>query len=235
MPDLFTVQQLADYLQLSKRTIYRLVDHHQVPAIRVGGQWRFPKSAVDYWLDLNLGGLNAPELDALEVEAAGPPVELAGALEEPNALIELPAAAGADVVRKLVAAVRFPEPVDTAVVGQRLLEREALCSTALPGGAAVLHTARWMFRVLRDHDCVAIARLSEPIDFGAIDGSRTDILALVLARSERNQFVLLTKMTRLCQERGFVAGLRAAPNAAAVVQLVTETERAILRPAASRS
>ena len=87
-----------------------------------------------------------------------------------------------------------------------------------------------MVRVLREHDLLAIGRLSAPIDFGALDGSRTDVLALVLAHNERDHLVLLTKMTRLCQEAAFVAGLRAAAAASDVVSLVRDFEGRVFQP-----
>jgi excisionase family DNA binding protein len=227
MPELFTAQQLAEYLQLSKRTVYRLVERHQLPAVRVGGQWRFPKSAVNYWLDMRLGVLGTADLDALEADAAGPTLALRSVLSEVNARIPLRAGSVSDIVRSFVGAIQFPEPVDREEVVQRVLERESLCSTAMPGGVAVLHTARWGSRVLRGYDLLAVGRLSEPVDFGALDGGRTDVLGLVLAGNERNHLVLLTKLTRLCQEEAFVEALRAAPTAQDVVALILSFEATV--------
>ncbi len=232
MPDLLTAHQLAEYLQLSKRTIYRLVDRNQIPAVRVGGQWRFPKSAVDYWLDLRLSKLGPADLHALEAEESGPPLSLGAVLTESNALVALTPGTSSDVVREFIARVAFPEPVDRALVVERVLEREALCSTAMPGGIAVLHTARWVSRVLRGQDVLAVGRLPEPMGFGALDGGRTDLLALVLARNERNHLVLLTKMTRLCQEAAFLTALRTAPDARDVVAIVSRFERSVFPPPA---
>lgn len=227
MPDLFTAQQLAEYLQLSKRTIYRLVERNQIPAVRVGGQWRFPKSAVDYWLDMRLGALPSSDLSALQAEASGSALALSEAMADANRLIAVPAGDKADVVREFIARVEFPEAVDRDLVVRRVQEREELCSTAMPGGVAVLHTARWEPRVLRAHDVVAVGRLSAPVDFAALDGGRTEVLVLVLARNERSHLVLLTMMTRLCHETAFVERLRAARTAADVGALVAEYERAV--------
>ena len=44
MPDLLTTRQLAEYLQLSERSVYRLLERGELPAVRVGGQWRFRKT-----------------------------------------------------------------------------------------------------------------------------------------------------------------------------------------------
>lgn len=53
MDQLMTVQDLADYLQVTIKTIYRLLERGDVPATRVGHLWRFDKAAIDTWLRRN--------------------------------------------------------------------------------------------------------------------------------------------------------------------------------------
>jgi len=36
-----TVKEVAGYLSLSVKTIYRLVEEGTIPAFKIGGQWRF--------------------------------------------------------------------------------------------------------------------------------------------------------------------------------------------------
>jgi len=51
MPDkLLTTRELQDRLQLDRVTIYRMVKEGELPALRVGGQWRFSTDAIDSWL-----------------------------------------------------------------------------------------------------------------------------------------------------------------------------------------
>lgn len=238
MPDLLSPKQLAEYLQLSQRTVYRLLERGALPAVKVGGQWRFRKQTVDAWLDVATHRLDATALDVLEGDAVvsgQPSAHLAELIAPENAVIALPSGGRDDVVRAFVHAVHFPEAVAPSLVAERVLERERICSTALAGGAALLHTRRSQPRVLRAHDLVAIARVEAPIDFGALDGSLTELLILVLARNERDQLALLAKMTRLCLEPGFLASLRAARDGHAAIQLVRRAEtRLFPRPAASR-
>lgn len=53
MTELLTTRQLMDLLHLDRTTIYRMLNEGQLPAVRVGGQWRFPRDAVDAWLHGN--------------------------------------------------------------------------------------------------------------------------------------------------------------------------------------
>jgi excisionase family DNA binding protein len=56
---LLTVQQLADYLNIDKRTIYRLLKRSDIPAVKVGHGWRFDKARIDEWLRKNTIGIQA--------------------------------------------------------------------------------------------------------------------------------------------------------------------------------
>lgn len=49
-PPVMTVDQVAAYLQVSKRTVYNMATGGQLPAAKVGDQWRFYRPEVDRWL-----------------------------------------------------------------------------------------------------------------------------------------------------------------------------------------
>jgi len=49
-PRLMTVAELADYLRISRASVYRLVRSRQVPVSSVGRQLRFRRDSIDRWL-----------------------------------------------------------------------------------------------------------------------------------------------------------------------------------------
>ncbi len=51
--DVMTVREVAGYLKVKERTIYRLVASGDMPGFKVGGSWRFRKAVVDRWTDAN--------------------------------------------------------------------------------------------------------------------------------------------------------------------------------------
>jgi excisionase family DNA binding protein len=53
----FTVDELAAYLKVSKSTLYKLLAEGKVPGQKVGRHWRFSKAAVDKWLEEPMLGL----------------------------------------------------------------------------------------------------------------------------------------------------------------------------------
>ncbi|WP_291996719.1 helix-turn-helix domain-containing protein [Candidatus Accumulibacter sp. ACC012] len=47
---ILTVKQVADYLKVTERTIYKLAAAKKIPAFKVGGTWRFSRADIDTWI-----------------------------------------------------------------------------------------------------------------------------------------------------------------------------------------
>jgi excisionase family DNA binding protein len=50
MKEIMTPREVAEYLSIHVRTIYRLVKQGDIPGRKIGGSWRFKKDALDEWL-----------------------------------------------------------------------------------------------------------------------------------------------------------------------------------------
>ena len=46
-----SVREVAEYLAVHEMTLYALIHDTDIPAMKLGGQWRFKKSLLDEWLD----------------------------------------------------------------------------------------------------------------------------------------------------------------------------------------
>ncbi|WP_198323094.1 MULTISPECIES: helix-turn-helix domain-containing protein [Methylococcus] len=46
-----TVRNLAEYLNVTEKTIYRLVQRGEIPGFKVAGAWRFQRADIDVWID----------------------------------------------------------------------------------------------------------------------------------------------------------------------------------------
>ena len=47
---IMTIGEVADYLKVTERTIYRLAGAKKIPSFKVGGSWRFSKADIDAWI-----------------------------------------------------------------------------------------------------------------------------------------------------------------------------------------
>ena len=51
LPVLMTTGEVLDCLNVTPRTIYRLIRSGELPAVRIGRQWRFRRPDLDAWID----------------------------------------------------------------------------------------------------------------------------------------------------------------------------------------
>lgn len=64
--DILTLQEVAKYLKVDERTVYRMVKSKQLPAFKVRNQWRFKKDGMDKWIEAN--NINADDTANNKVE-----------------------------------------------------------------------------------------------------------------------------------------------------------------------
>ncbi len=48
--EILTLDEVAAYPKVSKRTVYRLVQKGEIPGVKLGGTWRFRRSELDIWI-----------------------------------------------------------------------------------------------------------------------------------------------------------------------------------------
>ncbi len=62
-PAVMTVAEVAAFMQVSRETVYRLAARGELPGRKIGRIWRFPKGAVQKYVD---GGPAAEHTDRAE-------------------------------------------------------------------------------------------------------------------------------------------------------------------------
>jgi len=57
-----TLEQIAEYLQMSTSSIYKMAQKGKIPAYKVGRQWRFKKEEIDRWIERGKLGIEVSKL-----------------------------------------------------------------------------------------------------------------------------------------------------------------------------
>jgi excisionase family DNA binding protein len=47
--NVLTPEEVARYLRVHPSTLYRMLKKGQIPALKVGSDWRFNLESIDYW------------------------------------------------------------------------------------------------------------------------------------------------------------------------------------------
>ena len=50
-PDVLTLREVAALLRVAEKTAYTLAQTGDLPAFKVGGQWRFRRTDIDSWIE----------------------------------------------------------------------------------------------------------------------------------------------------------------------------------------
>lgn len=59
--EFMSIKEVASRLSLHEMTIYRLIKSKDLPAFKVGGQWRIQREFLEKWLTSHANGEEMPE------------------------------------------------------------------------------------------------------------------------------------------------------------------------------
>lgn len=138
MANLLTTRQVQELLKVDRTTIYRMVESGQLPAVRVGKQWRFARADLDQLLN----GAKTP-LEATMTSAPMPPVRpLSPPAQDEQPLRELLPLAAAQMIQDVVADALGVTMVITDMAGHPVTQVSNPCGlyhTLLADEEAVTH------------------------------------------------------------------------------------------------
>jgi PTS system nitrogen regulatory IIA component len=229
---LLTVKELAAYLNLNERTVLKLAAEGPLPAVKVGNQWRFRKAMIDAWLDDQMLGISRRYVAPRRAPPDGLRLDLASCFAPSHVIPELVARTKTTVVEELAAHAHALGLVrdKTWFVGG-LVERENVMPTATGNGIAFLHTLqRNPEQVVRPF--MVLGRSRPGVDFAALDGGLTHLFFVLGLKYDELHLPWLTKLSQMLARRDAVAALLAAPDAAAIYEVLAEAERRLGAPAA---
>lgn len=141
----------------------------------------------------------------------------------PGAVIaDVPATSKKALFQQLGSLAQAESGVGARIVIDRLSERERLGSTGFGGGVAIPHGKIEGL----PHVIGVFARLSEAIDFQAIDDMPVDIVFMLLSPPDAgaDHLKALARVSRALRDRPFLAKLRGAGSTDALYALLAGTE-----------
>lgn len=51
LENLLTLKEVAKLLRLSPQTLYKMLEQGEIPAVKIGSQWRFDREQLKSWLE----------------------------------------------------------------------------------------------------------------------------------------------------------------------------------------
>jgi nitrogen PTS system EIIA component len=229
----FDVDRLAAYLHLMPAEVVKLAERGKLPGRRVGGAWRFSAAEVHHWMEDRIGLSGDDELvnvegalDRVGGEASDEEISIANLLRSETIAAPLAARTRTSVITKMAELAAGTHLLwDAAAMADAVRAREAMHSTALDNGVALLHPRRPMASILAEA-VLALGMTPGGIPFGN-DGRLTDIFFLICSTSDHEHLRILARLSRVINDADFLAALRAAEDSRTVHRLIAARDAVI--------
>ncbi len=231
----FDIDRLSVYLHRMPADIVKLAERGKLPGRRVGGAWRFSAAEIHHWMEERIGLSDDDELATVEgtLERAARHEEQTeeisiAALLHPEAIaVPLEARTKGSVIKSMAELAAATHLLwDASAMADAVRAREAMHSTALEGGVALLHPRRPMSSILAEA-VLALGITPRGIPFSN-DGRLTDVFFLICSTSDYEHLRILARLSRVIHDTSFLADLRAVPEGISARELIA-TREAVIR------
>jgi PTS system nitrogen regulatory IIA component len=212
--EILTIEEVAEYLRVSERTVYDWANKGRIPCGKLGTSWRFKRSEVERWVNEKLSGNG-------QTATAGP-VSVADALS-PERILLGDFQSKADVLEALVERLAATEFVqDPEAFRREIMSREELMSTGIGFQVAVPHVR--IPSVTGLVMAVAISSNDLP-DYASLDDAPIRIVCMVGAREDQHVQYLQTlqSISRALRDEATRQSLLDTTETRAAFLLLTQT------------
>ncbi len=211
--EILTIEEVAEYLRVSERTVYDWANKGQIPCGKLGTSWRFKREEVERWVDERLSARRLTG-EATRSVALGDIVAADRVLRLQPGTKE---AALETLIRCLAAA---PQVKDEQALRREIFYREELMSTGIGSGVAVPHV-----RLDSVTDLVLAVGLSaEPIaDYESLDDEPVRLVFMVAARGDQHALYLktLSALSALVKDATMREALLGATDSESAFRILT--------------
>jgi nitrogen PTS system EIIA component len=193
--EILTAKEVAEYLKINERTIYKLAKNGQIPTIKIAHQWRFRKSMLDSWLDLQMSHPGSGNGNGAIHNARD--ISVPSMITRENIYPRLESSTKEEILVEMVELFCANHQVsDKSKFENAIIEREQLCSTALYEEVALPHPRYNGDHFVKDPSLI-IGISRKGVEFGSFDGKPTHLFIMLCAPSAPQHLLMMAKICRL--------------------------------------
>jgi len=230
-----SLDEVANYLHLTTEDVANRVKYNEIPHEKRGRRVVFSKDEIDLWASQRLLRLPGPRLAEYHRKSTRDTREilphqafLPDMIQPAFVAPAMPAKTKSSVIHELVA---LAESTGLLCNSRDLLTsleaREALCSTGMPGGFALLHP-RLPDAYLFESSFIVLGRTLQEIQFGAPDAQPTRLFFVICCQDDRLHLHALARLCLMARNTDVIEQLRQAADGPAMhAALVAAEEQAL--------
>lgn len=203
--EIMTIKDVSKYLKMNERTVYKLIQAGQIPATRLGKQWRLDKEKLNEWLGFKMSEMPAEDLEHLEKDHKEAVVKISPLFKRDNIIFNFYALSKSQAIQKLVDILSKNNKLNQAQRDKLLnavMERERLCSTAIGEQVAIPHPRNVVITEMKK-PLLALGICRNGMDFESIDGKPTHLIFLLSAPRSDMHLRIMARLSRLLRDKLF--------------------------------
>ncbi len=222
-----SVRDVAELLNVSEKTIYRMIQNETIPCFRVGGQWRFDRKEIASWLEDTRAFSYKTAIQNIS-SGDEESISLSEFLHRGGIYYRLQGDTKEAAIRACLERINTGIPlVETNRLFASIMDRETLCPTSVGHGIAFPHPKS--FRKFTEFSYIALCFLERPIQYGALDNESVDTLFFIFPKSEMRFLRIQAKLLRLLRDEEVISALKRVPGEDEIYGIFTRKEAEIFR------
>ena len=218
-----TTSDAAALFDVDESTVYRWIEERDLPAERIAGRTLLNRAAVLEWATENHVAVSARVFRPAESGGEMLP-SVAAALAAGGVHHAVPGSTREEVLGEAIGRLPLPEGTDAEDLLAVLLAREETATTAIGDGIAIPHV-RMPIVLDVSEAIIGLCFLAQPVDFGAADGKPVRVLFTMVTPTVHGHLHLLAALAFLLRDETFLAAVKSAAPAEALLARAAEVER----------
>jgi PTS system nitrogen regulatory IIA component len=211
--EIMTVEEVAEYLRVSERTVYEWAQKGEIPAGKLGTSWRFKRGEIERWVD--------QRLTRKHPVASVHPFEIRDILD-PDRVVIVDEGSKEPALRMMIEVLARSSRIrDPKELARAIFDREQLMSTGIGFGVAVPHV-----RMSSVTDLVMALGISRQdiTDYESLDGNPVRIICMVAAGQNQHAEYLraLAAVSARLKDPEIREGVLAAKSEATIFELLSK-------------
>ena len=181
-PEIMTVQEVAEFLRVSERTIYDWATHGVIPCGKLGTTWRFKRSEVEKWVDQQLSASSKKDVTFS-------PVSLKEILKPEHVMLMEFDSKDAALMQMIDGLDKTGAIGDRDAVTEGIFQREKLMSTGIGLGIGIPHVR--MDGIDNLLMAVGVSTL-DITDYESLDSQPVRLIFMILAGKDQHTLHIKT-------------------------------------------
>jgi DNA-binding protein/PTS system, IIA component len=194
-----TIEEAANYLRVSERTVRDLVSRGEIPCEQTGTTLQFQRSDIEKWVNSKSCGTTQSDITPDTIRVSD--------IISPERIVFTNCTSKCDVLETLIDKLaKTPQVKERALIHDAIMKRELLGSTALGRKIAIPHA-----RIDSVSDLIVALAISQKdiTDFDAIDGEPVRLVFMIVANTNQQTYYLqvLSRLSLSLKDDDFVQKL----------------------------